>query len=133
MIHQLKIGAYAELSLIVGEEHTAACWGSGDLRVFATPRMIALMEGAAVAAVEPHLPAGYQTVGTALEIRHVAATPVGERIWARAELIEVDGRKLVYRVEARDNIGTIGEGIHRRFIVHAERFMQRTQARMIGA
>ena len=104
-------------------------WGSGALRVFSTPYMIALMEGAAVDAVDPLLPAGSQTVGTRVDVRHLAASPVGSTVVAQAELIEVDGRKLTFHVQAHDDGGLVGEGTHERFIIQVERFMQRAASR----
>jgi fluoroacetyl-CoA thioesterase len=123
------IGATAERSLVVRDEDTAAHWGSGQLVVFATPYMIALMEGAAVDAVEPRLPEGYQTVGSLVNVRHLAATPVGRRVTARAVLTAIDGRKLTFRVEAHDNVGPIGEGEHERYIIDVARFMAKAAAR----
>ena len=129
MFDNLRLGLYAERTLVVAHEHTASRWGSGALEVYSTPHMIALMEGAAVDAVDTLLPAGYQTVGTHLDVRHLAATPIGRRVTARAELVAVDERKLTFRVEAFDESGELGEGRHERYIVHVERFMERTRAR----
>lgn len=129
MFEAIKVGVAAERSLVVEEEHTAASGGSGALPVFATPQMIALMEGAAVAAVDPLLPSGHHTVGIHVDIRHIAATPVGRMVTACAELVEIDGRKLSFRVRAFDEAGTIGEGVHHRFIVEEKRFMQRARSR----
>ena len=129
MFESVEIGAAGERSLIVGEEHSAARWGSGSLIVLSTPQMIALMEGAAVDAVDPLLPPGYQTVGIHLDVRHLAATPLGRKVTARAELVEVDGRKLTFRVEAYDEAGKIGEGTHQRYIINLERFMQKAASR----
>lgn len=133
MFKAITIGAAGTKSLVVAVEHTAAHWGSGSLYVLSTPHMVALMEGAAVSAVDPLLPDGYQTVGTRLDVRHLAATPMGGTVTARAELIEVDGRRLVFRVEATDGAGTIGEGTHERFIIEVERFLARASARAEGA
>lgn len=99
------------------------------MKVFATPQMLALMEGAAVDAVDPLLPKGYQTVGIQAAISHLAATPMGLRVTAHAELVAVDGRKLTFRVEAHDEVGKIGEGEHHRFIVEVARFMEKAAAR----
>jgi len=125
----IKVGAVAERSLVVVEEHTAARWGSGALQVFSTPHMLALMEGAAVDAVGPLLPQGYQTVGSQAHISHLAATPIGRKVTARAELTAVDGRKLTFRVEAYDDAGKIGEGEHQRYIIDVARFMEKAQSR----
>jgi len=129
MAENLTLGLSAERAIVVADAHTAARWGSGGLRVFATPNMIALMEGAAVDAVDPLLPPGQQTVGVALNVQHLAATAVGRPVRARAELTAVEGRKLTFRVEAFDDAGKIGEGEHQRFIIEVERFMQRAAAR----
>ncbi|MCD6519857.1 MAG: thioesterase family protein [Anaerolineae bacterium] len=129
MFEKIHVGLTGERSIVVAEEHTAARWGSGGLDVFSTPYMIALMEGAAVAAVDPLLPEGYQSVGIRVEIDHLAPTPVGSKVVAHAELVEVDGRKLTFQVEARDEAGIIGRGVHQRFIIHAERFMAKARAR----
>ena len=119
------MGLAGERSLVVQEEHTATRWGSGSLLVFSTPQMIALMEGAAVDAVDPLLPAGHQTVGTHLQIDHLAATPMGCRVKAVAELAAIEGRKLTFRVAAYVEVGTIGEGEHHRFVIEVAKFMQR--------
>jgi len=129
----ITVGATGAKTLVVDVEHTAAHWGSGSLNVLSTPHMVALMEGAAVAAVDALLPEGYQTVGTRIDVRHVAATPMGQKVTARAELTAIDGRRLVFRVEATDGAGVIGEGIHERFIIAVERFLSRAQARAAGA
>ncbi len=132
MFEAITVGATGAQSLTVAAEHTAAHWGSGSLYVLSTPHMVALMEGAAVSAVDSLLPDGYRTVGTHLDVRHLAATPMGQQVTARAELIEIDGRRLVFRVEAADRAGTIGEGTHERFIVEVERFLARAEARAMG-
>jgi len=124
MFDTLAIGSIGETQLVVAQEHTAAHLGSGLLPVLATPQMIALMEGAAVEAVARAIPEGYQTVGIALDVRHLAATPIGGQVTARAELIEIDRAKLTYRVEAFDAAGKIGEGQHQRFVVEVARFMR---------
>lgn len=123
------IGAWAERTLVVTEEHTATRWGSGEMPVLATPQLIALMEGAALDAVRAALPAGYQTVGGAIAMRHLAATPVGGVVCARAELVAVGRRKLTFRVEASDRGGQIGEGTHERYVVAVERFLERARQR----
>jgi predicted thioesterase len=127
---ELKPGLKGEAELIVGEEHTALNVGSGRVRVFATPLMIALMESAAVAAVEDALAPGQQSVGTHLDVRHLAATPVGMRVRATAELVKVDGRQLSFRIAAVDEKEPIGEGTHVRALVDAERFDARLQAKL---
>jgi fluoroacetyl-CoA thioesterase len=98
--------------------------------VLATPEMIRLMEGAAVRAVDPLLPEGYSTVGIHVDVKHLAATPQGMRVRVRAELQEVDGRKLTFRVEAFDEVEQVGEGIHQRMIVDLAKFRQRVEAKL---
>ena len=107
----------------VTAEVTAEYIGSGDLAVLATPAMCALMENAAMMAVAPHLEEGQTTVGTALNIDHQRATPVGKMVTATAVLTEVNGRELSFNIAARDEIGIIGEGTHTRFVVNSEKFM----------
>lgn len=119
----IEKGLKYESVATVGDGNTAAAMGSGDMPVFATPAMAALMENAAMKAVEGALPEGAATVGTAISISHVKASPVGARIAASAELVEVDGRRLVFAVRAWDECGTIGEGSHTRFVVDRGRFM----------
>lgn len=117
-------GMSAEASTVVVPENTAAAVGAGGVEVFATPMMIALMENAAWRAVADHLDEGFVTVGTLVNVRHLAATPLGQRVRATAELIEIDRRRLVFRVEAYDERQKIGEGIHERFMVQLQRFLQ---------
>mgnify|MGYP001040327928 CR=1 FL=1 len=123
------VGVSAERSLVVGLDDTASHWGSGRVPVFATPYLIAQMECAAADIVEPVLPEGYQTVGSLVNVRHLAATPVGRRVRARATLTAIEGRKLTYHVEAYDEAGLIGEGEHERYIVHVERFLAKAATR----
>jgi predicted thioesterase len=122
----LRPGLRAEKAETVTNENTAEAWGSGGLPVYATPAMIALMEGAAVAAVQDSLPQGFSTVGTELNVKHLSASPVGMEIRAFGELVETDSRRLRFKVEAYDKAGKIGEGFHERFIVENERFLKKT-------
>ncbi|MFQ5694012.1 MAG: thioesterase family protein, partial [Nitrospinota bacterium] len=115
----LKIGLAGEASWPVEEETSTRRWGLKGLAVFATPDMVHLVEKAASLAVEPFLPEGWITVGTRVEVSHLAATPVGLTATARAELVEVDRRRLVFRVEVSDEVEKVGEGVHERFIVHS--------------
>ena len=118
--------AYAEVSVEVGEDNTAVAVGSGSLEVFGTPCMIALMEKATVNAVAPFLENDETTVGTQINVSHCKASAVGAVITARAELSEVQGRKLVFDVSAVDDKGdVVGEGRIERFVVFAERFMSK--------
>lgn len=105
--------------------NTALTMGSGDMEVFATPAMVALMENAAMKAVAPHLPEGSTTVGAMMQTSHIKPSAPGEAVTAEAVLQEVDGRKLTFRVTAYDSDGAIGEGIHIRYIVDRERFLSR--------
>jgi fluoroacetyl-CoA thioesterase len=125
-------GTSAERTLLVEEGHLASRWGSGGVDVFATPMMIGLMEQAAVAAVDHLLPPGSLTVGTLVNVRHVAATVPGQMVTAHATLESIDGRRLVFRVTAEDPAGTIGEGTHERAIVDLGRLLARSAARATG-
>jgi fluoroacetyl-CoA thioesterase len=118
-------GLTGEATTIVVAENTAASVGAGGVEVFGTPMMIALMENAAWRAVANSLDEGDVTVGTAVNVRHLAATPLGQNVRAMAELIEIDGRRLVFKVEAYDEKQKIGDGQHERFIVNLERFKRR--------
>lgn len=121
----LKIGLTYTSSLVVEEQHLAVNMGSGDLRVLATPSMIALMEEAAMRAVASFIPTGTTTVGGHMSSTHIKPTAHGREISATATLLEIDGKKLKFAVVARDEDGVIGEGEHLRFIVDRERFMAR--------
>ena len=133
-MNTLQPGLKGSIELIVGEEHTAPHVGSGRVHVLATPVMVNLMEAAALQAVEGLLPAGHQTVGTHLDITHTAATPVGMRVKAHAELIKVDKRTLTFSVHAEDEHERIGGGMHERIVINLERFDVRMQdkLRLIG-
>ncbi|MEK6594823.1 MAG: thioesterase family protein [Pseudomonadota bacterium] len=124
---ELKAGLKGSTEIVVGTRDTAPHVGSGKIKVLATPVMVNLMEAAALNAVEGLLPAGHQTVGTRLDISHIAATPVGMQVVAHAELVRIDGRRLTFRVSAQDERETIGEGVHERIVVNVERFDQRTR------
>ncbi len=124
-IMALKPGLKGESTTTVVHENTAAFVGAGGVEVFATPMMIALMENAAWRAVADSLEEGDVTVGTLVNVQHLAATPLGQQIRANAELIKIDGRRLVFKVEAYDEKRKIGEGQHERFIVNLERFLKR--------
>jgi predicted thioesterase len=126
-LSKLRPGLVGAADLRVGVEHTAPSIGSGVIPVLGTPVMINLMEGAALAAVEHLLPAGHQSLGIHLDVRHIAATPIGMRVRATAELTHVEGRTLTFRVEARDEREVIGDGTHQRVVVNVARFDQRVQ------
>ncbi len=123
----VKVGMTGEANTVVVYENTAAAVGAGGVEVFGTPMMIALMENAAWRAVVDGLEEGQVTVGTVVNIRHLAATPIGQNVRATAELTEIDGRRLVFKVEAYDERQKIGDGTHERFIVHLDRFLNRIQ------
>ena len=125
----LKPGLKAEKTETVTDKFSASSWGSGGLDVLATPAMIAFMELAALSAVDPLLPEGWSTVGTELNVRHLSATPMGMKVFITAELLSIDGRALVFRVEASDEAGKIGEGTHGRFIVENRRFLSKLEAK----
>ena len=120
-------GLSAEKTTTVTDKNTATAWGSGGLDVFATPAMIAFMELASLSAVDHLLPQGWSTVGTELNVKHLSATPLGIKISARAELLSINGRALLFKVEAFDEDGKIGEGTHSRFIVENERFLAKLE------
>lgn len=128
-VSALRPGLTGAAELVVGEAHTAPSIGSGRIHVLATPVMINLMESAALDAAEHLLPPGQQSLGTRIDVSHVAATPVGMRVRATAELVEVRGRRLVFRVAARDEAEPIGEGVHHRVVVEVARFDERVQAK----
>lgn len=125
----LAPGLSAERSIVVTAADTAEAHGSGGVAVFATPAMIALMEAAAAAAVAPALAPGETTVGTAVNVRHMAATPVGLRVTARAVLTAVAGRRLEFQVEAWDERESIGAGSHERAVVSLDRFLARVNGK----
>lgn len=125
----LRLGIQGEKTEIVSESNTAIQYGSGNLPVYATPAMVGLMEGAAAASVEPELLKGMSTVGISLTIQHLAATPLGMNVRAVSELIDVNGKKLRFNVTAFDEKEKIGEGTHERFIVSADKFLQKAQAK----
>ena len=123
-------GLTGTAELVVGPEHTAPFVGSGRIAVLATPVMINLIEAAALAAVEHLLPAGHQSLGIQLDISHTAATPMGLRVIATAEVSRVEGRTIIFRVTARDELETIGGGTHRRVVVSVARFDERVQRKL---
>jgi predicted thioesterase len=125
--YHLRPGLKGSAELVVAAEHTAPHVGSGRVPVLATPVVINLLEAAALAGVEHLLPAGQQSLGTELNVRHFAATPVGMRVWAEAELVAVEGRTLKFRVSARDEREPIGEGTHERVVVNVARFDRRME------
>lgn len=125
----IKPGMTGEKTTTVTPEQTARHLGSGGIAVYATPAMIALLEGAAVAAIDPHLPEGSASVGIELNVRHLAATPLGHEIRARAKVTAVDGRKVSFTVQAWDESELIGEGTHTRFVIDTARFLARLESK----
>ena len=127
---EITIGMKGEAALRVTEQDTAKAMGSGSLPVLATPRMVALMEEAACAAIAPALTEGQTSVGTALSIAHSAATPVGLDARAVAEVTAVNGRALSFKVTAYDEKGEIGSGTHERFLVMGSRFTEKAYGKL---
>ena len=123
----IKPGLTGETERIVTEHDTAERWGSGLVPVFGTPSLVGLMENAAVEALEGQLPPGQTSVGGRMDVRHLAPTPVGMRVHARAELLEVEGSRLVFRVEAWDAVEQIGKATHERFVIDQEAFIAKAE------
>ena len=117
-----RLGDEGRVEKVVDRSMTAAAVGSGLVEGLATPAMIALMEGAAVQALAGRLEEGASSVGTSIDVRHMAPTPVGMRVSAQARLTEIDGRRLIFSVTAADEVGTVGQGTHERYIVDMTRF-----------
>ena len=126
----LAPGLTGRAGLVVGEEHTAPRVGSGLVHVLATPVMINLFEAAALDALDKHLPPGYQSLGTVLNVRHIAATPVGMRVRATAEIVKLEGRTVFLKVEAEDEKELIGDGDHQRVVVNVEKFSERVKRKL---
>ncbi len=125
----MEKGIRNRIETVVGQEMSARSMKSGTLDVLATPSMVALMEETAWRSVAPFLGPGRGTVGTVLELSHLSPTPLGMAIWCESELVEVDGRRLVFRVEVHDERGLVGKGRHERFIVDEERFQAKADAK----
>jgi predicted thioesterase len=122
---QLIVGIQGEARLKVDDSNTAIAHGSGTVSVLATPALIALLENAAQNSVAPYLEEGSTTVGTMVNIKHLAATPVGLNVTASSRLTELDGRRLVFEVEAKDEVEVVATGVHERFIIKMDSFMKR--------
>ncbi len=127
----LVAGLTGKTEITVAEEHTAPHVGSGQVRVLATPVLTNLLEAAALAAAERFVPAGHQTVGTLLAIKHMAATPVGMRVTACAEVLKVEGRVITFRLWADDEVEPIAEGTHERVIINLDKFDTRMGAKIL--
>lgn len=127
----LTPGLSAEITLTVTEADTAARWGSGLVPVFSTPALVGLMESAAVKALEGQLEPAQTTVGGHIDVHHLAATPVGQTVRARAELTAVEGRKLTFQIEAWDDVEKIGQALHERIIIDTQKFLNRVNAKQV--
>lgn len=123
----LRPGLICEKTDIVTHNNTAKKYASGLVDVYATPAMVALMENASFSCVDQYLPEGWLTVGTYVDVKHLAATPIGMKVKARAELVLVEGRRLEFKVEAFDEKEKIGEGMHGRYIINLDRFMSKAE------
>ena len=123
----IEVGIKGRAETVVVQENTAAAVGSGLVPVFATPYMIALMENAAVNALTPYMEENQGSVGTHLDVSHDAATPIGMKVWAEAEVTAVDGKALTFSVTAYDEAGVIGKGTHNRFIITVDRFLAKAE------
>jgi len=132
VLSRITPGLIGSAEIVVGPEHTAPFVGSGRIAVLATPVMINLIEAAALAAVEHLLPAGHQSLGIKLDVSHTAATPIGLRVTATAEVLQIEGRTVTFRVEARDEFEPIGGGTHQRVVVSVARFDERVQRKVRG-
>ena len=130
VLARIKPGLTGTAEIVVGPEHTAPFVGSGRIAVLATPVMINLIEAAALAAIEHLLPGGHQSLGIQLDISHTAATPVGLRVTATAEVLRLEGRTVTFRVEARDEFEPIGGGTHQRVVVSVARFDERVRRKV---
>ena len=126
----ITVGMKGQVTSLVEKEDTAATVGSGSLLVYATPCMVALMEGAACEAIAPALPEDKTSVGIQLSIDHVSATPAGMEVRAEAEVTEVDGKIVTFKLTAYDEAGVIGEGTHKRCVVSSQRFLDKTYAKL---
>lgn len=125
----LEPGIKGKQTVTVTREQTAAHYGSGALEVFATPAMVALLEETAWKSVQPYLEAGQGTVGTRVDVRHLAATPPGMQVTCESELVEIDRRRLVFQVEIYDEKTKVGEGIHERFVIQSDKFLAAANAK----
>jgi predicted thioesterase len=128
-VQDIKPGMVGEAEMVVGTNDTAPRVGTGRIAVLATPVMINLMEEAALAAVEHVLPDGKQSLGTRIDVSHIAATPIGMKVVATAEVLEVEGRKVLLAIHARDETDLIGEGQHERVVVTVAKFQTRIDAK----
>ncbi len=126
----MKLGISNEKKIIVTRSLTAKAMGSGDLEVFATPAMIALMEGCAAESVSDYLDEGETTVGVSIQVKHLAATPIAMQVICESVLKEMDGRRLCFELKVQDESGLIGTGVHERYIVNGDRFLEKTYQKL---
>ena len=129
MENTLKIGIKGEKEIVVDASVSAKKAASGEMDVFGTPFVIALMEQTADVSVRPYIENTQATVGTMVNIKHMAATPMGMKAFGKSELLEIDGRRLFFKVEVYDEVGLVAEGTHERFIIDKEKFMAKTEKR----
>lgn len=127
---EITVGLKGEARTLAEREDTAQAVGSGSLLVYATPCMVALMEGAACEAIAGCIPEDKTSVGTYMEIRHISATPVGMEVWAEAEVTAVEGSTVTFQVTAYDEAGKIGEGVHKRAVINTQRFLDKTYGKL---
>lgn len=126
---RLQIGVVGSAEFVVGEAHTAKAMGSGELEILSTPSMTALMEEAAWTSVQQFLESGDVTVGTLMNVSHESPTPMGMKVECISKLVSIDGRKLLFEVDAYDERGHVGGGMHERFIVHKEKFLSKAESK----
>lgn len=126
----LEVGMKRTEVETVTEENTAKAFGSGGLLVYATPAMVLLMEKTSFLLAEEAMEEGMTTVGTSLQIKHISASPIGSTITCQSELVEIDRKRLVFRVEVSDQVGKIGEGIHERFLVEGSTFVEKANSKL---
>lgn len=129
MSQELTAGIKGRIDITVDASVSAKMAASGEMDVFGTPYVIALMEQTADKSVRPYLEDGFATVGILVNIRHTAATPMGMKAYAESELTEVDGRRLVFKVAVFDEVGQVADGVHERFIINKDKFMKKTESR----
>lgn len=126
----MKVGIKGRKEILVNEDNTALNLGSGSLKVFATPAMVSLIEKTCWESIDEYLEDDKTSVGTNLKITHESASPIGMRVWCESELIDIDRKKLTFKTEVFDEKGLIGRGIHERFIVSSEKFIERTNKKL---
>jgi predicted thioesterase len=124
----IEVGASTSWQLRVDESMTADKWGNAGVFVLATPHLVGLLEGTCVRVIQPQLEPGWSSVGSHIDLRHLKATPVGDTLTLSADVIQIDGRRVTFRVKAEDSGGVAGEGIHERVLIDLARFLQRVGA-----